>query len=235
VAHITEDQKKALRFIKQAFLNKDEEVIKQINSIVGTPNVIELKGELLKAYDKLGSNPIDEPKLLYKESIDDESIFEDMDVVFEVTGINPDEYEMSDVSAFVKKCFEKVNSLKDDDGNYKKTERTKDAKLPKWSDLKTINKTLRPLDKLNHEELNKINATINGFDPDIDDDEDLKEALDDLKDHYNEQRKPFESKKWKMVQKITGIKISELTEWEKTLLFNANIMAYINKELNTPS
>ena len=232
---ITERQKEVLRFIKQAFLNNDEEIIKQVNQITGTPNIIKLKSELLKAFNKLGDTPIKEPKLLALKETNEDTIFDDMNVVFEVTGINPDDYEIGEISDFVKECFQKVNSEKDENGKYKKTDLTKDAKLPKWSDLKSINKILKPIGELLQEEAKKARATLAGFDPDIDDEEELEIALNELKKHYEKERKPLEVKKWKMVEKITGVKIADLTEWEKDLLFNANIMSYINKELNTPS
>ena len=234
MANITEQQKEALRFIKQAFINKDEQVIEQVNAITGTPTIVELKGDLLKAYNKLGDNPIKEPKLIYQEGINEDTIFDDMGVVFEATGIDPDKYDISEVSDFVKECFSKVNSFKDKNGKYKKTENTKNAKLPKWSDLQTIMKTLKPIDKLNQEELKSIKLTFDGYDADIDDEDELKLEIEKVKEHYDKKRKPYETKKWKMVSSITGVKVQDLTEWERNLLFTANIMAYVNKELNTP-
>jgi len=217
IKKISENAKATLTAVKQAYLNEDTELIKRVEALIGTP--IELDGALLDAYLKLGDNPLDEPKLYVDKSTyetESDFIFALADIVFDVTKINQEEFTIQDITSFIVKCHNKVNSFRSDDGYIKTTTATENAKMPHFKDIRKIK-------EIEENRLTRLQG-IGNFDPDIDDVAEYLEAINII-------NKESDKKMMPVIYKITGLKAKDLHVWEK-LLIKENILEYMSSGLN---
>lgn len=202
---MTTQQTETLRKIKTAFETNNTPVIERVNAIFGLPN--DLTGVLLEKYDELGQTPIDEPEL-FKTLIDGEGVFAFAKGLASKFGIKASDFPMSDYASFINACKEKITSFTDNEGKFKSTPATENAKMPTFDDLEKLGNLSTELQKSAVDAVN-INS-------------------EEVRDAFNKAKKKHQD----AIFKVTGVKKKDLTEWEVNLL-TENVMSYTADVMNT--
>jgi hypothetical protein len=230
---LNKEDKELLLAVKQSMIENSPNV-ERIKKILHIET--KLPQPLQSFLDNLGDNPIDVPSLEVKKTDLDsgELFFKYADKIESMADFNFDDFEISTINMLVKKSLQKVNDFYNDKDELKTTELTKNAKVPKYQDLKEVIELDKKADELRKEYLKDYKKITNMFDEDIDDEDDLIKAQNILTDEYYNKQEKIETKLQNLTYKITGVKKSGLTEWEKRLLKDGYVKGHLNRELKTP-
>lgn len=194
-----------LRKIKIAYETNNTQIIKQVNAIFGEPNP--LTGTLLEKYGELGNTPLEEPEL-FKVLTEGEGVFAFSKALSKKLGLKATEFDVGDFASFVNMCKNKITSYRNEDGTFKSTPLTENAKMPNFDQLETLSEVSQDLQ-------NKATTLIN---------EGGDEAM--------EQFTAADKKLTDTVFKIAGLSRKGMSEWEKTLV-RENMISYTTNALNT--
>jgi len=207
---MTEQNKTTLRKIKHAYETKNVEITSKINAMFNEAN--DLDGILLEKFNELGDTPLAEPEL-FKVLQKGKGIFDFAKHLAEKFKIKVSECDTVEYASFVNKCKDKITLLTNDKSEYKSTEKTKDAKMPTFEDLEALGEFSVKRDEL------------------------IKEYYDedfglDMPDEAKEELEKLQKKEMTLIYKITGVKATGLTDWEKALL-KENVLTYATNALKT--
>lgn len=111
-----------------------------VNFLDKLKNEVVLPEAMQAKLDEIGDNPIDEKELNDKlNSFDDP--MDKIDLVDELLE-NPDQYSAKDLAVFMNKVEDKITSYQNEDGTYKTTKNTQDAKMLDRKGYKQIMKII---------------------------------------------------------------------------------------------
>ena len=207
---ITKEAKAALKFIKKAYEEGNEQIIDKVEALAGIP--VKLSGKLLEVYDKIGDTPLETPELLLdKDDFEDSGDFltELAKRIEKSFGVKESEFPADEFISFLMYSHAKVNNFTYSDGTSKTTPLTENSSFMTLSVVNEVKKTIT-------DATDATQKTLNGFDEDIDDSDELTDTLKEIE-------KGFQDKLLKLAYKSTGVKAKGLTEWEKKLLKNTLI------------
>lgn len=126
----TSKRNPAILALAQAYDQNNVALISRIEGIL-LPDEVALPDELQAIYDSWGNNPIEEPELA--EAIKEGTILKVKRMILK--GKDIDAFEALEVSHLARLVIKKVTWMIDDDGKYKVTPNTMNAKLPKTSQV----------------------------------------------------------------------------------------------------
>jgi len=202
---MTEIQKNTVRKVHDAFEKNDATIMGKINSIFGVPT--DLTGTLLEKFSALGDNPIVEATL--SDTLTTEGgLFKFARALTDRFDIKSSDFDTIEFSSFINKCRNKIMSYTYDDGTYKTTPNTENAKLPTFDDLEYISESSVEIRTLANEVANNYSDKVN--------DEFVKAQGKQIDYIYN----------------LTGLDGNVLTDWEKTLV-RENVIMYTANAVNT--
>ena len=207
---MTDKNKTTLRKIKHAYETNNVEVTTKVNAIFGEVN--ELTDVLLEKHNELGDTPILEPEL-FKVLEKGKGIFDFAKHLAEKFNIKASDFDTVAFASFVNKCKDKITLLTNEKGEYKSTEKTKDAKMPTFDDLEALGKFSIKRDDLIKEYYDEVIGI-------------------DMPDEAKEELEKLQKKEMTLIYKITGVKATGLTDWEKALL-KENVLTYATNALKT--
>jgi len=98
---------------------------------------IVLEPELQKALDKVGNNPMEEPEI-FKIIEEVKGIQSSLDILDTFKDIDSEKFSAKQISHFIRKVSEKIQFIKDEDGNYKSTKNTENCDLPSFKQATVI-------------------------------------------------------------------------------------------------
>ena len=194
-----------LRKIKTAYETNNVAVIEKINAIFGEPNP--LTDKLLEKYDQLGNTPIAETKL-YKTLSTGKGVFAFAKELAKKFKIKSSDFTTMEYASFINMCKNKVTSFTNEDGSYKSTPLTENAKMPTFEQLELVGTASVDLRALAIEVANGASDEV---------EEEFEKAQTHLSD---------------VVSEVTGVSFKNLSEWEKNLL-TEDVIAYSGNILNT--
>lgn len=207
---ITKEAKESLKFIKQAYLDGNQEVIDQVEILAGIP--VQLGEKLLEIYNSIGDTPLETPVLhIAKDDFKNPSAFLSAlsEIMRENFEVNESEYQADEYISFLMSCHSKVNDFMYRDGTAKTTPLTENQNFLTLSMVNEVKTILEGAKEA-------TSKTIAGFDADIDEADEFNDALKEID-------KEFKGKLLRLAYKATGVKAKGLSEWEKDLLRNTLI------------
>lgn len=156
---------------------------------------IVLNEELQEKLNKLGNTPIHEPNIA--KAIENEAT-EGIIPILELVLSKEDftKYQPNEIGDFVYALKQQITSLKDENGVFKRTPATDECQMPNVIQIDELTKLITKL------EVARNKALESG-------DEKAKDELIELSKQLNEK-----------VEEVTGLKSSDLTQWEMSLVTN---------------
>lgn len=120
----------------------------------------ELPEELKNIINGLPDNPIEEEGKKIKERLESFENIEDKIDIIEDFLEESDDYSVKDLVEFLLQLEDKVLSYKNEDGTYKKTPNTENARLLKRKEFKDIKKKMIEINNLEQKDANKASEEI---------------------------------------------------------------------------
>jgi hypothetical protein len=146
-------------------LGYEDEFLNLVSKIEKRKEEAELPSGLKEIYDKIGNNPIVEPEVytLSKEIATQEKSIIDL-VLKYLSEEEMDNYSIEDISYFAGTVIRKVNSKKDVNGIFKQTPKTSTWQRPKPSHVKTYEKLLKEIEKIDKKDSEEFKRVSDEFD-----------------------------------------------------------------------
>ena len=192
----------------QNIRNEIQEVIN--NSEDGVVNILDLQDiidgkktaslkskDLIEMLEGLGHNPIDEPEIydILEEMLRPSKVFK---LALKTKKFKLDDYDPMEIAVFARKAVDRVRSLHSEDGSFKSTENTENCKII----------TVEQREDLYDELMGIVDKRTT-----LEAEQDTAKRLEGIKE-ITKQADAINKKCLKM----SGLKVKDLTEWEKILV-----------------